>query len=92
MRTRGGGVSISANSTKHRPPCFTHDMIFYGLATFECQSVEEFFLTREEAEECLREVLADEPEWAGTVGIVSVDLSGPGPVVEILTTPNRPLA
>ncbi len=38
-------------------------MIFYGLATWQCQSVEEFFLSREEAEACLRQVLADEPGW-----------------------------
>jgi hypothetical protein len=64
-------------------------VIFYGLATWECQSVEEFFLTRGEAEQCLREVLADEPEWNGTIGIVRLDFSGAQPVVEILAGSDR---
>ncbi len=45
-------------------------MIFYRLATWECQSVEEFFLAREQAEECLRKVLVDEPSCEDTVGLV----------------------
>jgi hypothetical protein len=57
-------------------------VIFYGLATWQCQSVEEFFLTREAAEECLREVLADEPDWVETIGLVRLDFSGLEPRVE----------
>src|SRR6266487_3473286 len=38
---------------------------------------EEFFLTREEAEECLRRVLEDEPGWEETVVLVRLDLTGP---------------
>ncbi len=60
-------------------------MIFYGLATWEGQSVEEFFLTREEADECLRRVLVDEPGWVETVGLVRLDFSGVEPVVYVLT-------
>ena len=59
-------------------------MIFYGLATWEGQSVEEFFLTRDEAEACLLRVLADEPAWETTVGLVRLDFSGAQPVVEVL--------
>lgn len=59
-------------------------MVFYGLATWKGQSVEEFFLTRAEAEACLCEVLTDEPEWDKAVGLVRLDFSGPQPVVEVL--------
>jgi hypothetical protein len=45
-----GHVSTSHLDCAHRR-CFTSWVIFYGLATWECQSVEEFFLTREEAED-----------------------------------------
>jgi hypothetical protein len=59
-------------------------VIFYGLATWQCQSVEEFFLTREEADECLGQVLQDEPDWQDTIGLVRLDFYGAAPVVEIL--------
>jgi hypothetical protein len=59
-------------------------VIFYGLATWQSQSVEEFFLTREEAESCLRRVLADEPDWVGLVGLVRLDFSREEPGVEVL--------
>jgi hypothetical protein len=52
--------------------------------TWQCQSVEEFFLSREEAEACLRQVLADEPGWEETVGLVRLDFSGSEPQVAIL--------
>jgi hypothetical protein len=44
----------------------------------------EFFLSREEAEACLRQVLADEPGWEETVGLVRLDFSGSEPQVAIL--------
>jgi hypothetical protein len=57
-------------------------VIFYGLACWDCQSVEDFFLTREEAEESLRRVLEDEPSWTDAVGLVRLDFSGSKPVVK----------
>jgi hypothetical protein len=59
-------------------------VIFYGLATWEGRSVEEFFLTREEAEDCLRRVLEDEPDWTDVVGLVRLDFSSEEPEVEVL--------
>jgi hypothetical protein len=59
-------------------------LIFYGLATWECQSVEDFFLSREEAEACLERVLRDEPEWRDSVGLVRLDFYGPEPTIERL--------
>ncbi len=47
---------------------------FYGLADYSVQEVVEFYLTREQAEEALREVLADEPDWAGILEIVEVEI------------------
>ena len=64
--------------------CFTGCVIFYGLACWDCQSVEDFFLTREGAGDCLRRVLEDEPDWMDTIGLVRLDFSGPEPVVEEL--------
>jgi hypothetical protein len=48
-------------------------MIFYGLVTWQTASVVDFYLTRAEAEASLRDVLADEPEWQETVGLVRLD-------------------
>jgi hypothetical protein len=59
-------------------------MILYGLATWQGMSVEEFFLSRDEAGGCLRRVLEDEPGWEGSVGLVRLDLSGLSPRVEVL--------
>jgi hypothetical protein len=77
-------TSLRGVSTEPRPRCFTSYVIFYGLATWERQSVEEFFLTREEAEDCLQSVLEDEPEWAEVVGLVRLDFSSEQPEVEVL--------
>jgi hypothetical protein len=46
--------------------------------------VEEFFLTREEAEDCLRRVLEDEPDWIDVVGLVRLDFCREEPGVEVL--------
>jgi len=68
--------------------CLTSWVIFYGLACWDCRSVEDFFLTRSEADDCLRRVLEDEPEWTDVVGLVRLDFSGPEPVVDILAPRN----
>jgi hypothetical protein len=56
-------------------------MIFYGLADSrlagsELSEVVEFFPTRKQAEEALRQVLADEPDFEGMLDVVEIDLSG----------------
>ncbi len=56
-------------------------MIFYGLADSrlvgtELGEVIEMFASREQAEDALRQVLADEPSFQGVLGVVEVDLSG----------------
>jgi hypothetical protein len=54
-------------------------LTFYGLTDFrlagsELGEVIEFYSSREEAEEALRDVLTDEPEWEGELGVVAVEL------------------
>jgi hypothetical protein len=39
------------------------------------EEVIEFYATREEAEEAVRQVLTDEPEWVGLVGVEAVSLA-----------------
>jgi hypothetical protein len=34
----------------------------------------EFFLSRDEVEQALRDVLADEPEWRGDLGVEAIEL------------------
>jgi len=48
-------------------------MILWGLARCEVQEVV-VYSTREEAEDALRQVLDDEPELAGVVGVERVAL------------------
>jgi hypothetical protein len=56
-------------------------MVFYALtdsrlADTELGEVFDFYVSREEAEEALRDVLTDEPEWRCVVGITEVDFDG----------------
>lgn len=48
-------------------------MIFWGLASWEIQEVIEFFLSRNEAETALAEIIRDEPSFADTFGLVAID-------------------
>lgn len=41
----------------------------------ELGQIIEFYSSQEEAEQALRDVLADEPEWQGELGVVAVELS-----------------
>jgi hypothetical protein len=77
-------MASSSHLDSATPRCFSACVIFYGLATWDAQRVEDFFLTREEAEECLREVLADEPGWAGRMGIVRLDFGSMEPSIEVI--------
>jgi hypothetical protein len=54
-------------------------VIFYGLADrrlsdSELGEVIEFYSSQQEAEQALRDVLDDEPEWQGELGVVAVEL------------------
>ena len=49
----------------------------YGLVSDESQSAVEWFTDAEEAEEALRGVLADEPDWRGIVRIAEFELTTP---------------
>jgi hypothetical protein len=53
-------------------------MILYGLADYRLRDfgeVIEFYPSREEAETALRDVLKDEPQWAGEFGVVAVEFA-----------------
>jgi hypothetical protein len=48
----------------------------YGLADYRLNDfgeVIEFYPSRQEAQDALRAVLEDEPEWAAELGVVSVE-------------------
>jgi hypothetical protein len=54
-------------------------MIFYGLADYRLSGTElgeviEIYVSRAEADQALRDVLADEPEWECELGVVAVEL------------------
>jgi hypothetical protein len=51
-------------------------VIFYGLADYRLAEIIDFWPSREEAEAALRDVVNDEPEWIGFVGIEGVALAG----------------
>jgi hypothetical protein len=58
----------------------TDKVTFYGLADSrlvgtELGEVIEVYVRREDAEQALRDVLRDEPEWEGELGIVAVELN-----------------
>ena len=45
-------------------------MVFYGILDDTLKEVVELFVSREEAERTLREVLQDEPDWREILGLV----------------------
>jgi len=49
-------------------------MSFWGLADHSLHEVIEFYASAEEAEQTLKLVLADEPDWAGMLEVVEIDL------------------
>jgi hypothetical protein len=54
-------------------------VIFYALTDSrltdtDLGEVVEIFASREEAEKAPRDVLADEPEWKGIIGVAEIDL------------------
>jgi hypothetical protein len=51
-------------------------VILYGLADARLQEAVELFPTREQAEDALAQVLADEPDWTDSLSIIRLDLSG----------------
>ena len=59
-------------------------MTFYGLADYSIREVIEFYASREVAERTLRDVLRDEPDWKGVVGIVRVEFGWDEARVEAL--------
>jgi hypothetical protein len=56
-------------------------MLFYGLVSWETQSVVEFYPSREEAEAERADAVADEPGWESVLGVVAIDFSGESAVV-----------
>jgi hypothetical protein len=54
-------------------------MLFWGLASRQFDEVIEFYGSREEADEALADVLADEPGWEHLLFVTPVELAGPQP-------------
>jgi hypothetical protein len=48
-------------------------MILYGIASRQSKDVDEFFVTRGEAERALAEVLCDEPDLAGVLYVDEIE-------------------
>ena len=48
-------------------------MVFYGLHLLLCGEATDWFMTREQAETGLAEVLADEPAWIDQIEVVRVE-------------------
>jgi hypothetical protein len=46
----------------------------YGLALYTVNEIIDWYSTREEAEEAVRHVIADEPGLAGIVGVETIEL------------------
>jgi hypothetical protein len=49
-------------------------MTFYGIASKQSRDVDEFFITRGEAEAALEQVLLDEPSFANVLYIAKIEL------------------
>jgi hypothetical protein len=64
-------------------------VILYGLADARLQEAVELFPSREQAEEALAQVLADEPDWSELLSIVRLDFSGRNASCTPLQSMNR---
>jgi hypothetical protein len=51
-----------------------HLMTFWGLADHRVGEVIDFYATRKQAEETLKQVLEDEPGWADVLEVVEIEL------------------
>ncbi len=49
-------------------------MIFYGLSDYRVEKVVDFYASREEAEQALREILTDAPGWRERLAVAAVKL------------------
>jgi hypothetical protein len=47
---------------------------FFGIADYELNEIIDFWPSRDDAEQALADVLRDEPEWVGMVGVESVEI------------------
>jgi hypothetical protein len=56
---------------------------FYALASSRSH-LAELFLEREDAEQALRNILADHPGWAGELSLLLIDFSGREPAIHYL--------
>ena len=65
-------------------------VIFYGLADDSLQEVVELFVSREEAERTLRDVLRDEPDWHEILVLVRVEFGYDEARVEEITARPSP--
>jgi hypothetical protein len=52
-------------------------VLFWGLASREVDEAIELYATRAEADQALRDVLADEPTWEHLLFITPIELAGP---------------
>jgi hypothetical protein len=53
-------------------------LTFYGLADYRLNDfgeVIEFYASQAEADAALRDVLTDEPEWEGELGVITVEFA-----------------
>jgi hypothetical protein len=48
-------------------------VIVYGLADYKLAEIIEFYPSREAAEEALRQVVHDEPDWAEVLDVEGVE-------------------
>lgn len=48
-------------------------MKLYGIASKQSKDVDEFFVTRDEAERVLEQVLQDEPDFASVLYVAEID-------------------
>jgi hypothetical protein len=48
-------------------------VILYGIASTQSKDVDEYFITRDEAERALEQVIQDEPDFASVLYVAEID-------------------
>lgn len=87
MRTHDDARPLNADGIRVPPPVCDSPtaVVFFGLADFSLQEVVEFYATRQEAEQTLRDVLRDEPDWREILGLVRVEFGSDDAQVEVIS-------
>jgi hypothetical protein len=71
---RGDSSTRDSLPGRSRSPCFTGQVIVFGIASGLSHDVTDFYASAAEAEAALAQVVAEEPDLEGTLWVEAIEL------------------